>query len=95
MAFELSKNDPNKLFWVKDGLTEILPHIEPFAARPGYKLVGIAHNGPFNMRYFLMCGMDNTSFIIEEVGAAEGQRVKFEGDSLQAALEYVQKHIAH
>lgn len=94
VAFELSKNDPNKLYWVKDGLTEILPHIEPFAARPGYKLLGISHNGPFNMRYFLLCDIDNASFIIEDATPPDGVRVKFEGTSLQAALEYVQRHIA-
>ena len=94
VTVELEKNDPTKLYWVKDGLVEILPHVEPLLARPGYKLVGISHAGRFSLRYFLLCAEDNSSFRIECLHPADGNPLVYEGDTLHGALEYIQNNLA-
>ena len=91
---ELSKTDPNKLHWVKDGLAEILPHVEPFLGRPGYKLVGISHAGRFSLRYFLLCAADGSDFRIEDLYPNGGNALVHDSANLQDALEFIQKHLS-
>lgn len=92
VAFELSKGNPAELFWVRDALNDVLPHIRPIV--PGYKVIGISHAGAFSLKYFLMCSEDNTSFRIIQTYLPRPDITVFEGPSLHSALEYIQHNLA-
>lgn len=92
VAFELSKENVGELFWVRDGIKEILPHLQ--TALPGYKCLGISHSGVYSIRYFLLCAEAGDDFKVVEAYGEAGDTVLFEGDTLQSALEYAQKHFS-
>ena len=92
VAFELSKENVGELFWVRDGLKEILPHLK--CAVPGKKCVGISHSGVYSIRYFLLCAEAGDHFEIVEAYCESGDVVLFESPSLQGALEFVQRNFA-
>jgi hypothetical protein len=92
VAFELSKENVGEMFWVRDGITEILPHLK--SALPGYKCIGISHSGVYSIRYFLLCAETNDHFQVVETYRESGDVVLFEGLTLQSALEYAQNHFS-
>lgn len=92
VAFELSKENVGELFWVRDGIKEILPHLK--AALPGFKCVGISHSGMYSIRHFLLCAEAGDDFKVLEAYGDAGDTVLYEGATLQGALEYVQKNFA-
>jgi hypothetical protein len=92
VAFELSKENVGEMFWVRDGIEEILPHLQP--ALPGYKCIGICHSGPFSVRYFLLCAESGNHFRIVETYLRPGDDVLFECNTLHEALEFAQKNFA-
>jgi hypothetical protein len=92
IAFELSKSDVGEMFWVRDGLTEILPHLKP--AIPGFRIVGISHDGPYSLQYFLLCSVKGDRFQIVRAPEGPVEEVVLETSTLQGALEYVQKNLA-
>lgn len=92
VAFELSKSDVGEMFWVRDGLLEILPHLKP--ALPGFRVVGISHDGPYSLQYFLLCSVKGDRFQVIRAFETPEDEVVFEAPTLQGALEFVQKHLA-
>lgn len=92
VAFQLKKTDPAELFWVRDALNEVLPHIRPVL--PGVRVVGVSHATPFNLKYFLLCAEDNSFFKIVQTYIPGKDEILFQGPTLQSALEFIQKNIA-
>jgi hypothetical protein len=92
VAFELSKSDVGEMFWVRDGLLEILPHLKP--ALPGFRCVGISHDGPYSLQYFLLCSVKGDRFQIIRAFEGPVDELIFEAPTLQGALEYVQKTLS-
>jgi hypothetical protein len=92
VAFELSIQNRGELFWVRDGILEILPHLQPRV--PGYKCLGISHAGAFSLRYFLLCAETGDHFKIVQAYQHRNDVLIFESKTLQEALEFVQKNFA-
>jgi hypothetical protein len=80
------------MFWVRDGLLEILPHLKP--ALPGFRCVGISHDGPYSLQYFLLCSVKGDRFQVIRAFEAPEDELIFEAPTLQGALEFVQKNLA-
>lgn len=92
VAFELSKTDVGEMFWVRDGLFELLPHLKP--ALPGFRCVGISHDGLYSLQYFLLCSIKGDRFQIVRAFTGPVDELVFESSTLQGALEFVQKNLA-
>lgn len=91
LAVELPRKDPTEMFWVRDGLREVLPHVK--CAVPGYKVFGISHDGVYSIRYFLMCAESSKHFQVVEAYLPGGDKLILEADSLQGILELIQRHL--
>lgn len=92
VAFELSKENVGELFWVRDGVKEILPHL--LCALPGKKCLGISHSGMYSVKLFLLCAEAGDHFEIVEAYREDGDVVLFDSPTLQGALEFVQRNYA-